>query len=430
MLIVEDADVSGNFCLEGHAHINGDADFGPNDVHLHCGGTYTSGYFITPPVVHTDPDHFPSATYYYIRGDATGGLYHGRIFDRYGNDMTTVLGDSLTSVTTFDPGTGTFSFAFMSGAIIEHYFDDAMGVFRRNSGDDAVVVNFGEPPLIDPPGVEGTANLVFDGSQETVIHATIINTRYIGPPDDFERIHWTNWDGGLTEIKQIAFEPYYGFALLVHDFDKISSARAQVGTEAWAALLYATRDLGLLGNNTFVRGSLICLRDLVSLGGQTVTFDPGFLCNLPDYLELCPPGSGACCFDSVCEVMTYAQCTDSGGDFQGDGTDCDPNPCLPSNTGETGETDVGPAIIVAPNPVSDRMEVRYRIPTSGTVRLGLFDVGGRLVREIYQGWKEPGSHGLFLDGVDGTGSELPGGVYFLRLETSFGRVRQAIAVAR
>lgn len=38
---------------------------------------------------------------------------------------------------------------------------------------------------------------------------------------------------------------------------------------------------------------------------------------------------GACCFTDVCSNgMTETECTGAGGEFQGYGTDCDPNPCV------------------------------------------------------------------------------------------------------
>jgi hypothetical protein len=47
----------------------------------------------------------------------------------------------------------------------------------------------------------------------------------------------------------------------------------------------------------------------------------------------CPPPLGACCFpDGVCELLTADECSVSGGDYQGDLTSCDPNPC-PQPTG-------------------------------------------------------------------------------------------------
>jgi len=44
-----------------------------------------------------------------------------------------------------------------------------------------------------------------------------------------------------------------------------------------------------------------------------------------------PPPYGACCVDAVCmwsETMDEAACDLEGGVYQGDGTDCDPNPCI------------------------------------------------------------------------------------------------------
>jgi len=43
-----------------------------------------------------------------------------------------------------------------------------------------------------------------------------------------------------------------------------------------------------------------------------------------------PEPTGACCYGTVCEPgTTAAGCQRSGGRYLGDGTDCDPNPCLP-----------------------------------------------------------------------------------------------------
>lgn len=44
------------------------------------------------------------------------------------------------------------------------------------------------------------------------------------------------------------------------------------------------------------------------------------------------PTTGACCIDGICSITTEPDCTLMGGTYQGDGTDCDPNPC-PTPTG-------------------------------------------------------------------------------------------------
>ncbi|MFN8548299.1 MAG: hypothetical protein U0527_10145 [Candidatus Eisenbacteria bacterium] len=43
-----------------------------------------------------------------------------------------------------------------------------------------------------------------------------------------------------------------------------------------------------------------------------------------------PPGHGACCLPTgECVITTADDCAAQGGDYQGDNTVCDPNPCTP-----------------------------------------------------------------------------------------------------
>lgn len=57
----------------------------------------------------------------------------------------------------------------------------------------------------------------------------------------------------------------------------------------------------------------------------------------------CAPVTGACCFENgSCEVLTVTRCGDFGGDYQGDATDCEPNPC-PQPPPPTGACCVGEA---------------------------------------------------------------------------------------
>ena len=284
MLIMGDAGVGGNLCMNGDAHVNGEA-IGNNpvqDPHFACDYDYTEGFVILPPPIRTEPDYFPNATYYYVYGCQLGGVYQARIYDRAGNDMTSAYGDSLDDITSYDPGSKTYTFDFGSDAIIDTYFNDATGVFRRrNPTDVAAVVNFGELP-ISPPGAE-VASLIFDGSTTSTIHATVINTRFTGITDE-DRIDYRYWTGAVVEVRQIIFEPYYGIAMIAYDLDKNGSSHVWIGTETWPALLYVTRDVDRINANFHLVGSMICLRNFVSEGGPDVIYDEGFLQNLPDWL--------------------------------------------------------------------------------------------------------------------------------------------------
>lgn len=68
-----------------------------------------------------------------------------------------------------------------------------------------------------------------------------------------------------------------------------------------------------------------------------------------------------------------------------------------------------------PNPFNPMTEIRYRVAREMPVNLGVFDVKGRLVREIQVGMVPAGEHSLIWDGTDDRGRALPSGTYFARL---------------
>ncbi len=73
----------------------------------------------------------------------------------------------------------------------------------------------------------------------------------------------------------------------------------------------------------------------------------------------------------------------------------------------------------APNPFNPRTTIRYDLAVAGTVSLRLFDLRGRMVRELAQGPRPAGAHAVLLDGDD-----LASGIYLVRLEGP-GGVQQA-----
>ncbi len=283
------ADVNGDICVLGNLQINGTNDFGPHDIHLKC-GELSGNAAVTPPPIFTGPAHFPDATYYYVKGAESGGLHHARIFDASGNDITAAKGDSLTAVLSYDAGQQTFVYDFDSDALIARYFDQAAGVFSRNPGDMAVVVNFGEVPVVNPPGMSGISEVIIDGTS-SVVTSTIINTRFTGVSSD-QRYDTAFWTGGLTSVKQITMEPDYGIALIAADFMKNGGARVDIGTATTPAYIYITNDLQDANANFEIQGAVTVLGDWMSSGHLTITYDTGFLSQVPSYLfDTFPAGS-------------------------------------------------------------------------------------------------------------------------------------------
>ncbi len=284
LFVYGDARALGNLCLDGTVFVGGDADFGNGDVRLACGGVLEEGFDLTPPLVFTEGNWYPDATYYDVRATEIGGTYQARILDRLGFDITSALGDSLENIISYNNGAEIFTYDFDNPSLLDFYFNDATGIFSRDSGDIAVVVNFGSIPLINPPGDAGVSDLVFDGDGGSIVHATVINSRFIGVNDE-DRVDESYWRGGTMMVKQIVFEPYHGLAAIAGDFQDqaVGGANAQMGTEDYPALVYVTRDVVSVGANFRCVGEIICLGDWRNVGGPDIIFNDGFLAHLPDY---------------------------------------------------------------------------------------------------------------------------------------------------
>jgi len=70
-----------------------------------------------------------------------------------------------------------------------------------------------------------------------------------------------------------------------------------------------------------------------------------------------------------------------------------------------------PTMEVSPNPFNPRTVLSYQLPVAGSVSLRVYDMAGRLVGTLVDGWRSAGTHELTFDA-----SDLPSGMYFARLE--------------
>jgi hypothetical protein len=283
LFVGDDAEVDGDLCLEGRAHVGGQADFGRNDENLECGGTCSSAFAITPPAVRTEPAAYPNTTYYFVLGDRGSKKYIGRIFDQYGNEFTDRADNQMRDVVSYNKGKDLFTFDFDSASLIEKYFDDQDGVFRREPGDAAVVVNFGEPSLLDS-GQNDRADVILDGNNSSVINATIINCRFLGV-SDAQRLDPDYWFGGETDFKQVDFRPMNSLAVIAHTFVKNGDNRTRVGTQELPALIYVTDEIPDLEDDLEVFGAILTLGDFDCDGDLTITPGEGLMAALPDYFS-------------------------------------------------------------------------------------------------------------------------------------------------
>jgi hypothetical protein len=69
-----------------------------------------------------------------------------------------------------------------------------------------------------------------------------------------------------------------------------------------------------------------------------------------------------------------------------------------------------------PNPARRGTTIRFAVPETGNIRLQLFNIEGRLVRDLASGSLEAGEHIVSWDGKDARGREVAPGIYFFRLD--------------
>jgi len=68
-----------------------------------------------------------------------------------------------------------------------------------------------------------------------------------------------------------------------------------------------------------------------------------------------------------------------------------------------------------PNPFRSETLLRYTLVQAGEVELAVFDLLGRPVRTLVQGWQVAGAYVVHWDGRDDAGRMLPAGLYVYRL---------------
>ena len=69
-----------------------------------------------------------------------------------------------------------------------------------------------------------------------------------------------------------------------------------------------------------------------------------------------------------------------------------------------------------PNPFNNSVSISFEMPNSKNVNLTIFDMKGRLVRQLSLGVLGIGSHKVLWDGKNDLGNELPSGIYMMVLE--------------
>ena len=85
---------------------------------------------------------------------------------------------------------------------------------------------------------------------------------------------------------------------------------------------------------------------------------------------------------------------------------------------------------VWPNPFNPRTTIEFALQEPGQVRLAIYDIVGRRVALLIDGFQQAGPGTATWDGRDESGTPAAPGVYFARLETAAGVHTQKLVLAR
>ena len=123
-----------------------------------------------------------------------------------------------------------------------------------------------------------------------------------------------------------------------------------------------------------------------------------------------------------------------GGDFnEGDGIDHTLG-CLIGQPFDLSPVGVFPSTTVlyapVPNPFNPHTTLRFSLASAGSCRLEIYDLRGRLVRALWDGFRTSGDHRFAWNGRDEHGHDLASGIYLARLTTNDGTQARKLVLAK
>ncbi len=80
-----------------------------------------------------------------------------------------------------------------------------------------------------------------------------------------------------------------------------------------------------------------------------------------------------------------------------------------------------------PNPFNPATTISYSCPERAFITLQVFDISGRLVKTLFQGWQMAGKHAIQWNGTDERNRKVATGIYFYKLSSAdFSKVKKMI----
>jgi hypothetical protein len=85
---------------------------------------------------------------------------------------------------------------------------------------------------------------------------------------------------------------------------------------------------------------------------------------------------------------------------------------------------------IFPNPFPGTTMIQLALKSGGLVRLGVYDLQGREVRSLVNGYQLAGERLVTWDGRDNQGSSVSAGVYMIRMEAGGAAISRRVTLIR
>jgi hypothetical protein len=85
---------------------------------------------------------------------------------------------------------------------------------------------------------------------------------------------------------------------------------------------------------------------------------------------------------------------------------------------------------IRPNPLNPMTELSFTMSREGMVRVTVYDMQGRLVKSLLDGFRAAGEQRLAWDGSNAQSQKVASGVYFFRIQAPEGQTTRRVAVVK
>jgi hypothetical protein len=287
-----------------------------------------------------------------------------------------------------------------SASSIEFVFHDNAGTWDNNGGADwSIPVTGGEVPFVIDGVLDPDVPLLAEGEQGLRLWGMVRDeVLYLATEG-------TQWSPGFDR-----------FLFVVGDTSAIRSAPwSKAGTVVrWTFLLGAEESNGWSGwfdaEELVVAGPAFASANGDVLEGSIDLRD--VYATIPDLLHV--ESSGYETADGGV-LAIQAPAGDGDGDLQA--VEYYSLSTLPSAVEGSGPGLIRPELRLYPNPSTGQVAIELHRPRPGTVVIEVFDVAGRKVSCLFNGWMDAGPAVVSWDGSAGNGEVVAGGCYLLRVES-------------